>query len=168
MNSDVNIFERIIEKTTNIIGIISGVLLGALTVVVFGEIVLREVFGKPFPPTNELTLILFPWLAFLAAINITKNEENISLTFFKDSLPTLIRNKVIILIRVSMLIFSVIMTVGSFKISRELSKQILPVLGVSKVFLYGSVFVSFLGISIVLVYQIYGLLFRKNDKEGDS
>jgi TRAP-type C4-dicarboxylate transport system permease small subunit len=155
------------NKIEKVIGIFSGVLLGALTVVVFGEIVLREAFSAPFAPANELTLIMFPWLSFLAAINITKNDEHISLVFIKDNLPPKLKRVVNIFIRICMLAFSVMMTIGSFTMNITLVDQRMPVLGISKVALYGSVFVSFLGITAVLAYQVIDLILRKDDTRGD-
>lgn len=53
-----------------------------------------------------------------------------------------------------MLYFSVFMAIASFKLSSSLSKEIMVLTGISKALVYGSMFVGFVGITIVVGFNL--------------
>ena len=58
-------FWNVMDYIMKVIDFIASIMMVALTIVVFGEVLSRYVFNFPLVFSNELTLLLFPWVIFL-------------------------------------------------------------------------------------------------------
>ncbi|SES06334.1 TRAP transporter small permease [Salipaludibacillus aurantiacus] len=161
-----NWFEYIIDWTE----LAASVLLIGLTITVFGEVLSRYVFRAPLVFSNELTQLLFPWLIFVAAISVTKQDGHLAVSYFRDQLPYRLQKILFLFSKVVMLFFSVYMAVASFRYVDNVSNQIMPVMRISRGWLSASVTVAFIFISIILIYQIVMILLNKLDvpREEDA
>jgi len=79
------------NKFCDKVDFISAILLTILSIVVLIEVFGRYFFNHPFSFTNEISMILFPWIVFLSMISITYHDEHMSLTFFVNKLPERIK-----------------------------------------------------------------------------
>ncbi|MDQ0484042.1 TRAP transporter small permease [Guptibacillus hwajinpoensis] len=156
-----NLFSGIISAITKTIDLVSGLMMVLLTLVVFGEVLSRYVFNFPLVFTTELTSLLFPWLIFLGAVTVTRNEDHLAITVLRDKMPVLGQKIAYVIARLVMLYFSFYMVISSYGISRTVAAQPLPILRISKGWLYTSVTVSFILIILILVYQIVLVLTNK-------
>src|SRR5690625_817874 len=77
----------IFDLLAKIIIIFTSVLMVALTAVVFFNVIVRYFFKIPIAFTYEMVELLFPWIVFLAVINVTLDNENIDIQFFVKLLP---------------------------------------------------------------------------------
>jgi TRAP-type transport system small permease protein len=63
------------------------VLLAAITIFMFGNVVLRYAFNAPIAWGDELTQFAFIWLVFLGAVAAMKTDAHYSLTLLIDLVP---------------------------------------------------------------------------------
>ncbi|WP_280770680.1 TRAP transporter small permease [Salipaludibacillus daqingensis] len=159
-----NWFDYIIGWTE----IAASVLLIGLTVIVFGEVLSRYVFRTPLVFSNELTQLLFPWMIFVAAISVTKEDGHLAVSYFRDRLPYVMQKGLYVFSKLIMLFFSVYMVIASVKYVDNVSSQLMPVIRISRGWLSGSLTVSFVFISIILIYQIVLILTNKLDVQREE
>lgn len=158
-----------INKILRFIDIICALLLTCITIIVFYEVLSRYFFNRPWPPSNELTTLIFPWMVFLCAISITINDDHLKVTFLKNMLPIKIRYCIEILIRLLTLLFAVLMCKSGAEITILAQNEVMPVLSISKLWLYLVMPLSFLGIILVLVIDnIIKIINRHSESEGES
>lgn len=124
---------------------------------------LRDIFSVPIAFTYELVELLFPWIVFLTVINVTLDNENIDIQFFMKFSPKPIQTIAAYITKVVMLFFSIFIVYSSFRLANAVKNHTLPLLGISKSWLYWSVTVSFIGVSFVIVYQIILLIIDKEE-----
>lgn len=62
-------------------------LFAVLCAVVFGEVVARYVFNHPFFWSDEITVYLFTWVAFLGSALALRDKRHIGVSFFVEKLP---------------------------------------------------------------------------------
>lgn len=149
-----NKIDAILLKMQKFIELLCGILVGILTVVIFGSVMSRAFLDMPITITTEITSLVFPWITALAAILITVNEEHIALVFIKDKFSGNARKSIDIMILFLSIGFCAIMTKSSFDLCVKLKDQILPLTRISKVVMYGSVLVAFALMLFILVYQL--------------
>ncbi|MDQ0252998.1 TRAP-type C4-dicarboxylate transport system permease small subunit [Evansella vedderi] len=150
-----------IDKTVQILDLAACGLMALLTLVVFSEVLSRYVFNYPLVFSNELTQLLFPWTIFLGIIAVTKNEGHLSITFFRELLPKAMQKLAFIFSKLVMLYFSFYMLVSSYNLAQTVSNQVLPMLRISRAWLFYSVVVSFAAITIILIYQLVLIFMNK-------
>lgn len=143
------------------VDIFSSIMLVLLTLVVFAEVLSRYVFDFPLVFSTELTNVLFPWMIFVAAISVTKNEDHLSINYFRELLPKAGQKIAFIFSKLVMLYFSTFMVISSYKIALAVAQQPLPMLRISKSWLYSSITVSFSAIIIILIYQLVMIFMNK-------
>lgn len=146
--------DKAVYILTNILSGIAGIMMALLTTFVFAEVLCRYVFKSPIVITTEMTNILFPWIVSLSAISIARDNGNTALVFIKEKFRGTFRHVVEVAVHVVMLYFSVFMSYASFELSKSLSKEILVLTGISKALVYGSMFVGFVGITIVVAFNL--------------
>ena len=162
-----NSIKGLFDLLAKIIIIITSALMVALTAVVFFNVIARFFFDIPIAFTYELVELLFPWIVFLAVINVTLDNENIDIQFFAKLTPKPFQVIAAYFTKLVMLFFSVYITISSFHLATAVKNHTLPILGISKSWLYWSVTVSFIGVSLVIIYQtILMILGTKTSKEG--
>lgn len=149
-----NKIDAILLKMQKFIELLCGILVGILTVVIFGSVMSRAFLDMPITITTEITSLVFPWITALAAILITVNEEHIALVFIKGKFSGNARKSIDIMILFLSIGFCAIMTKSSFDLCVKLKDQILPLTRISKVVMYGSVLVAFALMLFILVYQL--------------
>ena len=152
-----DIFKKIEKGSyvfTNSLGILAVLMMSLLTGFVFAEVLCRYIFKSPIVITTEMTNILFPWIVSLSAISIAKDNGNTALVFIKEKFRGTFRHIAEIAVHMVMLYFSVFMAIASFKLSSSLSKEIMVLTGISKALVYGSMFVGFVGITIVVGFNL--------------
>ncbi|MBM7570349.1 TRAP transporter small permease [Aquibacillus albus] len=154
-------YSKIIDSWIKGIDLFSSFLMVLLTIVVFGEVLSRYVFNFPLVFSTELTQLLFPWIIFITAISVTKNEDHLSINFFRELMPKFAQKIAFLIAKLVMLYFSFFMFISSYEIAQAVNSQILPVLRIPKSWLYYSVTVSFVGVIIVLLIQIMLILMNK-------
>ncbi|AJD92744.1 tripartite ATP-independent periplasmic transporter DctQ component [Jeotgalibacillus malaysiensis] len=150
-----------IDRVVDGLDFIASIMMVVLTIVVFGEVLSRYVFDLPLVFSNELTLLLFPWVIFIAAIAVTKNEGHLSINFFRSLMPKAVQRWMFAFSKLVMLFFSVYMSFSAYRMGENTASQVMPVLRISKTWLITSVSISFAVISLILIYQFVMIVLGK-------
>ena len=156
-DNSVNLFDtidKIIEGFTKLLSGIAGIMMGVMAAFVFADVSCRYVFKAPVVICNEMTNILFPWIVALSAVSIAKNYGNTALTFIKEKFKGPFRHFIEIFGHVVMLYYSVMMTSASWNLCYKLRREIMALTRISKAFVYGSMLVCFVGITIVTAWNL--------------
>ena len=145
-------FEKAIDVFCRVMEIIGGVLMAALTLDVFLNVIFRAL-GHPIIISVELTTIFFPWIVCVSMIVIARREENTALVLFFDKFKGIARHIAVLFVNAVMFSFSFIMCQSAFSLSASLVDEYLSLTHISKAFTYGSMFVGFVGVCIMLVFN---------------
>ncbi|WP_232324917.1 TRAP transporter small permease [Halobacillus mangrovi] len=154
--------DKITSRFVKLTEIIAILLMVLLTLVVFAEVLSRYVFNYPISFSTELTQLFFPWMIFLGTVAVTKNEDHLKITVLQEKMGRGVQLVMQIFGKAVMLIFSIYMVYASYLLAQAVRMQPLPMLQISKSWLYISVTVSFTFVAILLVLQIILLITRKN------
>lgn len=160
--------EKAVDFLCSIMTGIGAIMMAALTLDVFLNVVFRSL-GMPIVVSVELTTIFFPWIVCMAMIVIARRQENTALVLFFDKFTGVFRHIAVVFVNATMLFFSVVMAKSAFDLSMSLVNEYLALTHLSKAFTYGSMFVGFVGVSIMVGFNLlkYVLIdIVKIDKEG--
>lgn len=162
-------FGRLVHFISKIIIFFTSALMVILTGVVFFNVIARYFFNVPIAFTYEMVELLFPWIVFLALINVTLDNENIDIQFFVKLTPKPFQTFAAFITHAVTLFFSIYLTVSSISLAKAVHNHTMPILGISKSWLYWSVSVSFIGVSLVILYKAVLLFIHKGEleEEGD-
>lgn len=152
-----------VNRTINFIQAITSAMMALLTIVVSYEVVSRYIFNYPVKQTGELVAIFFPWMIFLGAVLVTKDNGHFVISYFRNFLPKKAQVISLFITKLIMLYFSIYMILGSLQLAEISAAQQLPVLSIPKSWLHYSVTVSFIGITLVILYQLYLMIRKKED-----
>lgn len=136
----------------------AGFLILVLTIDVFAEVVFRYLLGMPIRFSSELAMIIFPWMVFLSSVMITWSDGHIGIVIFRHAQKGVRRKVVEVFIYLCMLGFSVVMLVAGWNLAVGVSGNVLPITGISKMFLYIAVPVAFFLFIPVFVIRILRVL----------
>jgi TRAP-type C4-dicarboxylate transport system permease small subunit len=166
MKSSLVAVNRLIERFTNVLAVVSSILMVVLTIVVFLDVFSRYIFNLPFTFTGELTALIFPWIVFFGTVIITKNDENVAITVFKEKCFAGKSGKYAdLIIYLIMIFFSVFLIKSSFDLSVSVYRQTLPILGISKSWMYISETFAFCLVLLILIYKAILLFFDEKNME---
>lgn len=161
-------FEKGIDVFCRVMEVIGGILMAALTLDVFLNVIFRAI-NRPIIVSVELTTIFFPWIVCVSMIVIARRNENTALVLFFDKFKGLVKHIAVFFINGIMLAFSVIMAKSAFELSASLANEYLSLTHLSKAFTYGSMVIGFIGVSFMLIFNVveYVLLdILKIDEKG--
>ncbi|WP_229717813.1 TRAP transporter small permease [Thalassobacillus devorans] len=154
--------EKALNRFIKFTEVIAGILMVLLTLVVFAEVLSRYVFDYPISSSTEMTQLLFPWMIFLGTIAVTKNEDHLKITVLQERFSLGAQWVMQLFAKVVMLLFSVYMVYASYLLASAVQMQPLPMLRISKSWLYISVTVSFVLVCLLLILQVVLLIRRRN------
>jgi TRAP-type transport system small permease protein len=146
--------ERLMGGAIHGIDLVSALLLALLTAVVFLEVFSRYVFSLPLVYSNELTLLLFPWMIFIAGVSVTFHDNHLAITFLRRKMPPKVQQGMFLISKLIMLFFSIMMTYAAWLYTENQAGQVMPVLRISRGWLSTSMLIAFALISLVLIYHI--------------
>src|SRR5699024_11087424 len=107
---------------------------------------------------TELTTFLFPWLVFLTIIIITKENGHIAVNYFFNKLPNKFQKYAAIFNILVMLTFSIFMMISSYKLAADVYNILIPIIDISRTWLYVSMFIAFFSCTIILILQLIKLI----------
>jgi len=135
-----------------------GVLMVAITGVVFLQVVSRYVFSYPFDWPEELARYLFIWVALLGAALALKRGAHFSIDALVKRLPARWRLIVPLSIHAILAAFTLVVAVKGFQLAMRVSEQLSSGMEIPMTYPYLSVPVSFAVMFKYLVAAIYGLV----------
>ena len=153
------------DRLSNRIDLVSALLMSLLVLIVLIEIFGRYFFNHPFSFTNEITMLIFPWIVFLSMISVTHHKEHIGLVFIVNKMPEKTRYILFIAKEIITMFFILFMLIGTIRLSIAVSNQMIGTLYMSKTFYYLSLDVSF---AIILYMKIMEVIAIFKGRDGSK
>jgi TRAP-type C4-dicarboxylate transport system permease small subunit len=135
-----------------------GLLMIAITGVVFLQVISRYVFNYPFEWPEELARFLFVWVALLGAALAVRRGAHFSIDALVRRLPAKGQRFVPLVINTVLAIFTLIVSVKGFQLAMRISEQLSSAMEISMSFPYLSVPISFAIMFKYIVTDIFKLL----------
>jgi TRAP-type C4-dicarboxylate transport system permease small subunit len=130
------------------------VLLAAMVVMVFGNVVLRYGFNSGITISEEVSRFLFVWLTFLGAIPVMLQRGHLGVEFVVDALPGLGRRLCRILADLLMIGCCVVFGWGAWGQTQLNMTNYLPVSGMATGWIYGAAVVSAAGMGLLVLVDL--------------
>jgi len=156
--SSTTAISRIAEVYYRSIKIVMAVLLAAMVVLVFGNVVLRYVFNSGIAISEELSRWLFVWMVFLGAIVGLREHAHLGVDSFVKLLSPTGRKICYALSHVLMLYASVLLTEGSWKQTVLNWDTTAPASGLSVGLFYAAGLVFGVASIPILLHDLFRLL----------
>lgn len=143
------------------LNVVMAVSLAIMAILVFGNVVLRYLFNSGITWSEEMSRFLFIWLIFLGAIGALKDHEHLGVDMLVKRLPPL--GKKIVFVLTNGLILYVLWLVldGSWKMTLINIDSKAPATGLPLGYVYGIGIVMSVCMAIVIVSNLYRVLFGK-------
>lgn len=136
---------------SNLEDTVCGLLMGAMTVIVFCAVVLRYAFNNPIGWSDELAKICFTWLVFLGGALGLKRGAHISIDALVQMLPGKLRKLVAAAADVLVLVLLLVIVYYGALIAAMTAGVTTPSLGVPVAVVYAAAPVSAL---VMTVHQL--------------
>jgi len=134
--------------------------LAVMSVLVFGNVVLRYGFDSGIVWSEELSRLVFVWLIFLGAILAAKDHAHIAFDTLLARLPLRWRKLCVALSGLAMLAGCACFIVGGWQQTIINLDNQYPVLGISYGWLYGVAVVFGAGMGVTIMLELWNALLR--------
>jgi TRAP-type C4-dicarboxylate transport system permease small subunit len=143
-------------------------LLGIIVVCLFYAVVMRYLFHKPPAWSMELSRFLFLWMVIFSAVLVTREQKHIQINFVVERMPTTVRFLWSNFLRILMIGFCWVMIQQGIAIFPMVSEASTPTLGVSVGWLYLSIPVGGILLSLFILEAIIVSVveFLRDDSSG--
>lgn len=141
---------------------ICGLLMVAITGVVFLQVISRYVFHHPFDWPEELARFLFVWVALLGAALALKRGAHFSIEALVKRFSMRWRLTIALSINIIIGIFILIVTIKGLELAMRVKEQLSSGMEISMTLPYLAVPVSFAIMFKYILTNIYKLIFKKD------
>ena len=133
------------------------VILSAMAIVVFMQVLFRYVLHLPLFWTEEFARYCLVWASLLGAAIALKRQEHIAVTFFLEHFPIKFRGLMTLVGRISVALILGVMTWGGVKLVWITSAQISPALRIPMAIPYLALPI---GSAVMLFHMISFIIYR--------
>lgn len=148
--------KKLYDNFANLINYICAFLMAAMFILVFTNVVLRYVFHTGFAWTHEAAQFAFVFVCLFGIVAATRDNGHFTVTFLVDAVPPAAKRVLLLIKNIFILICTVVLIIGSYKISIVTAGTISPALGVPNNIKYWICFVSSI---LVLLYAAVNTVF---------
>src|SRR5690625_2801619 len=145
-------------KIINIIEIITKyVTLGTLVfliILIFGQIVARELLGIGYPFVGELSMILLSWLAFISAAYSIRVKGHVALDLFITNRTEKTKKIIRIMVAIILLIFTIFITYQGWQLADRQMGLPFPILGIPRGVAYYALPVGTLLMTLFIIDEL--------------
>jgi TRAP-type C4-dicarboxylate transport system permease small subunit len=152
---------KLITQFCCVIEKILALLLAAMVVIVFSNVVMRYGFNSGISMTEELSRWLFVWLVFLGAIVAIKERGHLGTDMLVSRLPVMGKKTCLLLSHLLMLYLTWLFLTGSLEQMRINWDVDAPSIGIPVSFFYGAGFVYSIFAGLLLLYDLLLMLTGK-------
>ncbi|HEX2531783.1 MAG TPA: TRAP transporter small permease [Burkholderiaceae bacterium] len=157
--------ERLLRGISRILEVTIVACLAVMSLLVFGNVVLRYLFNSGIAWSEELSRLVFVWLIFLGAILASREHAHIGFDTLVRRLPDFWKKLCIAVTGVAMLVFCGFFIVGGWQQTVINLDNQYPVLGVSYAWLYAVAIVFGIGTAASILYNLWIALLRRPSAE---
>ncbi len=133
-----------------------GLLMTAITLVVFLQVISRYILVYPLDWPEELARILFVWVALLGAVLALRRTAHFSIEALVNLLPAPPRRGVSILLRLALLGFLILVTTLGMDATMRVRDQLSSAMEISMSYGYASVPISFALMALEMGRALWG------------
>lgn len=159
------VLDRLTPLVTHALEISIVACLAVMSILVFGNVVLRYAFNSGIVLSEELSRLLFVWLVFLGAILASREHAHIGVDLLIKRLPAAGKRLCIALTALIMLGICVMLIWGSALQMRINFTNALPVSGLPYASLYAAGVVGGAGLLISILYNVLVALTRPQSND---
>jgi len=141
-------YDRLVEQS---LYSFCGLLLIVMTSIVFYSVVARYVFNSPPIWSEDVPLVLFQWLTYLAIAVATKRGQNIRVTYFIAKLAPPARKALEVTMHAMVIAMLVVLFRYSFPVIAQAGKSTMLSTGWSNAWLY---YPMPIGVVLMGLYQV--------------
>jgi TRAP-type C4-dicarboxylate transport system permease small subunit len=153
-------FDRLTRGVAHTLEIVIVICLALMSVLVFGNVVLRYAFDSGIAWSEELARLVFVWLIFLGAILASREHMHIGFDSLVRRLPDRWKKLCLTISGVLMLACCVFFVIGGWQQVQINRGNDYPVLGISYAWLYATAIVFGVGMALSILYNLYDALMR--------
>ena len=157
-------FSNVLNQWTKYL---AGVLIAAMTILVFLQVLFRYLLNAPLDWSEELSTFTFVWMSLLGASIGLKNSEHPRLDLFFNFLAPTRKKIVTVLCNLAILFMLIILFIYGWKLTVLMKSQLTAALRYSVSFVYVVLPISSAIMFIHLAIQTV-CLFGKKDKEAPT
>ncbi len=157
---------RLIDVYMAVLKTLMGLLLAAMVVLVFGNVVMRYVFDSGISVSDELARWFFVWMVFLGAIVGVREHKHLGLDTLVRMLSPFGRKTCFVLSHGLMIFASILLVKGSWLQTLINLKVAAPATGLSTGLFYGTGVVF--GVSTILIFSWELVLFATGRMSEDD
>lgn len=126
------------------------VVLAAMAIMVFGNVVLRYGFASGITVSEEISRLLFVWLTFLGAVPVMRHGGHLAVELFLPWLPVSIQRLCRILCNLLMLACCAVFGWGAWEQTQLNWSNYAPVSGLPTALAYAAAVISAIGIALLI------------------
>ena len=143
--------------------IILCILLSAIVIITFTQVLFRYVFQFSLAWTEELARFVFLWLASLSIAYAFKMRSHFALTFLSNRIKDKQKIRLHILVNILMLLFLIVFVWQAVEYNLSVMDQIGPSTGLSMSIPYSSSIVG----GLLMIYYVVKEFLKKIDKGSE-
>ncbi|TKT74425.1 TRAP transporter small permease [Aquamicrobium sp. LC103] len=145
------------------------VVLAAMVVLVFSNVVMRYVFDSGITVTDELSRMMFVWISFVGAISVARRGEHLGVDLLTATLSPAGKRVCRIIADIGIVLCSTILANGAFTQTVANMSNIAPVSGIPTGITYAAPFLAGMGIGVIALFDLFGALLSSGVAEsGDQ
>ncbi|WP_417743863.1 TRAP transporter small permease [Salipiger sp.] len=138
-------------------------ILTAMIVLVSGNVVLRYVFNSGITVTDEVSRMMFVWIAFAGAIAVSRRHQQLGVDALVTALPALPRRVVHVLANLAILFCCWVLVSGAWGQMQLNWINTAPVSGLPIALTYTAPWLGGIGIGCVAIANTVGAIFGLTD-----
>ena len=162
-----SVFNRVSNLLNTLTGYTAAVLLAAMTLLVFLQVLFRYVLNHPLDWSEELASFAFVWMALLGASIGLKRKEHPRLDLIANLFPAKVQRIVVGLYNVAILFMLLVLFVYGWKLTAAMTSQLTAALQYSVSYVYAVLPISAAIMFVHLSVQTLDLFLRR-DREGTN
>ncbi|MGM0876693.1 MAG: TRAP transporter small permease [Bacillota bacterium] len=142
--------------------------LAVMSLLVFGNVILRYGFNSGITWSSEISRFLFIWLTFLGAIVALKDNKHLAVDLLIKKLPPNSRKVVFVIGNLIILYILWLILDGSWKLTLSSVGSTAPATGISLSIIYAVGVVTSVGMGVIILTNLYRVLVKKVSVEEIS
>ncbi|RBP91480.1 TRAP-type C4-dicarboxylate transport system permease small subunit [Cytobacillus firmus] len=156
-------FSKINSFSTKLLNIAIAFSLAAMSLSVFGNVVLRYVFNSGLTWSEEMSRYLFVWMVFLGAIAALKDKMHLGVDIVVNSLPKGLQKAAFLISNAVVLYLLWLVLEGSWKMTLLNMNSTGPATGMPLSYLYGIGIVSSIWMMILIIASLFKAIRGKSE-----
>ncbi|MGE0799637.1 MAG: TRAP transporter small permease [Lautropia sp.] len=131
------------------------VLIAAMVVMVFGNVVLRYLFNSGLDVSEELSRIFFVWLTFIAAVVVMREQGHLGIDSLTGRLSRRGRIVCMVISDLIVLVCCWVMFDGTLRQHGINAGTVTPVTGLSMALVYSIMYFTAIGIALITLARLW-------------